>query len=97
MCVGSMALYGYRAVEGASIAMSSAVVGSGMASLTPGPIQIVVGAIVYTAMMGISYRKLKKGEITKKQFKKQAGKGACGTTGALVGVVAGSFVGFALG
>ena len=68
-----------------------------MAAVAPGPWQVVVGSMLYAAVVGIHYRKMKKGLITKKQFKKFAGRTGAGLVGAISGIIAGSFAGFALG
>ena len=48
-------------------------------------------------MVGIAHHKHKKGEISKKEFKKIVKKGGVGTVGAMAGMFAGSFIGFAAG
>lgn len=62
-----------------------------------GPYKWMFAAAIYTAQTGINYRKYKKGEITKKEFKRRAELGAVTVIGGLTGATAGSAVGFAIG
>lgn len=62
---------------------------------------IIIGGVLYTAQVGLNYRRLQKGRMTKTQFKRslklgasQMGMGlAGGTSGAAVGFFIGSFGG----
>ena len=62
---------------------------------------LIIGGLLYTVQVGLNYRKLKKGKMTKTQYKRslklgasQLGMGlAGGTSGAAVGFFIGSFGG----
>ena len=54
-------------------------------------------SIVMTAKTGLDYRKYKKGEITKEQFKKNAKKYLYQGAGYVVGSISGMAAGFAVG
>ena len=62
-----------------------------------GPYKWIFAASIYTAQTGINYRKYKKGEITKKEFKRRAELGAVTVIGGLAGATAGSGAGFLIG
>lgn len=62
-----------------------------------GPYKWVFAASIYTAQTGINYRKYKKGQITKKEFKRRAELGGVTIIGGLTGATAGSAIGFAIG
>ena len=83
--------------KGFTTAGMALVAGTGHALNFFGPYKWIFGACIYTAQTGINYRKYKKGQITKKEFKRRAELGAVTVIGGLTGATAGSAVGFAIG
>ena len=81
----------------ASGAGASAMVGAGGVAAAPGPIMLIVSGIIFSAQTGISYRKMKKGEITKAEFKQRTKKNTFTTTGSIVGKTGGMMGGFLAG
>lgn len=56
-----------------------------------------MAGVVFTAQTGINYRRYKKGQITKDQFKNRTKRGAAGTIGGMAGSASGMFAGFFAG
>lgn len=63
----------------------------------PGPVGLIVSGVLFSAQTGIEYRKYKRGEMTKDEFKKSTKKGAIMTSGSLVGSTGGMVGGFFAG
>lgn len=57
----------------------------------------VFGGVMYTAQLGINYRKYKKGAISKQTFERSAQLGAAQTVIGIGGASGGAALGFALG
>ena len=62
-----------------------------------GPVAWTFVGLVYVAETGINYRRMKRGEITKEEFKKRVKQGAVGTVGGLACASAGAALGFVIG
>ena len=77
--------------SGQSVAMA------GGAAAAPGPIGLIVSGVIFSAQTGLDYRKYKKGEISKDEFKKRTKRGAFATTGGMVGTTGGMVGGFLVG
>lgn len=84
-------------------ARAAAVVGTGGAGLAIagsaiiGPVAWTFVGVVYIAETSINYRRMKRGEITKDEFKKRVRQGAVGTVGGLACASAGAALGFLIG
>lgn len=61
------------------------------------PVAYALAGLIYVAETGWNYRKLKKGLITKEEFKRRAMYGAIGKVSALIGTSIGAAAGFCLG
>ena len=72
-------------------------VGNAGSICAPGPIGLIVSSVVFSAQTGLDFRKYKKGEISKDEFKKRTKRGAFATTGSLVGTTGGMVGGFFAG
>lgn len=62
-----------------------------------GPIAWSFVGIVYLAETGINYRRYRRGDISKDEFKKRMKQGAVGTVGGLACGSAGALLGFLIG
>ena len=62
-----------------------------------GPVAWTFVGLVYVAETGINYRRMKRGEISKDEFKKRVKQGAVGTVGGLAAASAGAALGFVIG
>jgi len=62
-----------------------------------GPIAWSFVGIVYLAETGINYRRYKRGDISKSEFKSRMKTGAVGTVGGLACASAGALLGFVIG
>lgn len=62
-----------------------------------GPLAWSFAGLVYIAETGVNYRKLKRGEIDKKEFKRRAIFGAIGKVSSVIGSSIGATVGFLIG
>ena len=83
------------AAEAGAGAMTS--LGSGMSAATPGPLRFFIVGIAFSAQTGVDYRRLKRGDITRKEFKSRMKRGAYSSTGNIVGGASGMVGGFVLG
>ena len=89
MCSTNIGLAAHSAAEsGAS---------SVLAAAAPGPIGLIITGVIFTAQTGIDYRKFKRGEITKQEFKRRTKRGAFAATGSIVGTTGGMIGGFFAG
>jgi len=61
------------------------------------PLALVFSGLIFVAETGVHYRRYKKGKISKEEFTHLVAHGAVGTVGSLVGVTAGTALGFAAG
>ena len=61
-----------------------------MTAIPHGPYAPVVLGLFFSAKTGLDYRKYKKGDITKAEFKKRTKKGALTTTSSMLGSAIGS-------
>ena len=84
------------ATAAASTSTQVAVQG-GLSCAAPGPLGLIVCGAIFSAQTGLDYRKMKKGEISKSEFKKRTKRGAFATTGSLVGTTGGMVGGFFAG
>ena len=71
--------------------------GSGASAAAPGVFKIALTGLVFAAQSGVEYRRLRKGRITKREFKKRMKRGVYVSSGNLVGGSAGMVVGFVVG
>jgi outer membrane lipoprotein SlyB len=83
-------------------ARSAALVGSGNAMAIAGgaiigPIAWTFVGVVFIAEAGINYRRMKKGFITRQEFKTRMKQNAVGTVGGLASASAGGALGFLIG
>ena len=62
-----------------------------------GPLAWTFVGVIYIAETGINYRRYKRGDITKDEFKKRVKQGAVGTVGGLACASAGAAIGFLIG
>lgn len=82
---------------------SAAMVGTGGAGLALagsailGPVAWTFVGLVFVAETGINYRRFKRGEISKDEFKNRVKQGAVGTIGGLACASAGAALGFVIG
>ena len=60
-----MTNYALRGANAANAVMAASSVAGGMSALAPGPAQVVFTTILYASMVGVHYRKYKKGVISK--------------------------------
>jgi hypothetical protein len=103
---GNMTMQAVAVADTALTATNTALIASGM-SLSSGTMYALSGltstfnwalaGVVITAKTGLDYRKYKKGEITKTQFKKNVKKYSMLGAGLVVGSISGMAAGFALG
>lgn len=82
--------------EAAGAGTISAVSTGGLAAY-PGPMRFFIVGVVFSAQTGLDYRRLKKGTITKAEFKKRLRRGAFVSTGNLAGGTSGMVGGFVIG
>ena len=97
MTLKSTAMAATTATAAASGASTGAILGGAGSAAAPGPIGLIVSSVIFSAQTGLDYRKYKKGEITKDEFKTRTKKGAFRTTGSLVGTTTGMVGGFFAG
>lgn len=81
--------------NGTLLAAGSGVMQAGNAIVMP--FAWAVTGLIYIAETGFNYRKLKKGEIDKKEFKRRAVIGAIAKVGGLLGTSVGAACGFLVG
>lgn len=81
---------------------SAALVGTGggvalAGSAIIGPLAWTFVGVIYLAETGINYRRYKRGDITKQEFKTRVKQGAVGTVGGIACASAGAALGFVIG
>ena len=97
MTMKSTAIAASTAAASASGAGASAMVSAGGGAAAPGPLGLIVSGVIFSAQTGIDYRKMKKGEITKAEFKQRTKKNTFTTTGSMIGTTGGMVGGFLAG
>lgn len=70
---------------------------SGGLAAYPGPMRFFMVGMIFSAQTGLNYRKFKKGEINRDEFKTRLRRGAFTTTGNLAGSTSGMVGGFFFG
>lgn len=91
--VTGIALHGVQSTAAETLKSGIATAAVGIAPAVP----FVFSGIVYSARVGLDYRKYKAGKISKRQFKHNAKIGLAGITGGVGGSIGGATFGFIVG